>query len=76
MQFNSIQAFLQMGGYGFYVWLSFGVSLLAMVALVLESVMAKKQIRKQVQAQQARAQRIKQSKLQQQQTNVTEVQEQ
>ena len=64
MQFDSWQAFFDMGGYGFYVWLSFGVSGLAMLAIVIESIWAKKQIKADVLAQQARAERIRKSKLQ------------
>lgn len=37
MQFNSISAFLDMGGYGFYVWLSYGTSVLAIGLLILLS---------------------------------------
>lgn len=32
MQWQSIDAFLSMGGYGFYVWVSFGLSAVCMVA--------------------------------------------
>jgi len=37
MQFDSISAFLDMGGYGFYVWLSYGVSVLAIGLLIFIS---------------------------------------
>ncbi|MFT5757463.1 MAG: heme exporter protein D [Alteromonadaceae bacterium] len=37
MQFDSINAFLHMGGYAFYVWLSYGVSAFFLVILVLSS---------------------------------------
>lgn len=37
MQFDSISAFLDMGGYGFYVWLSYGTSVLAIGLLILLS---------------------------------------
>ncbi|GAA0855910.1 heme exporter protein CcmD [Aliiglaciecola litoralis] len=63
-QFESWQAFWQMGGYGFYVWLAFGVSLLAVLALVYESIWTKQQLIKAVNAQIARKQRIKQAKMQ------------
>jgi len=32
MHWNSLQDFLAMGGYGFYVWGSFGVTAILMVA--------------------------------------------
>jgi heme exporter protein D len=37
MQFDSISAFLDMGGYAFYVWLSYGVSALLLTLLVYTS---------------------------------------
>ena len=37
MQFDSISAFLDMGGYGFYVWLSYGSSALAIALLIILS---------------------------------------
>lgn len=37
MQFSSFSEFINMGGYGFYVWLSFGVSALLLVILFLDS---------------------------------------
>jgi heme exporter protein D len=37
MQFDSISAFLNMGGYAFYVWLSYGISAFLIVILVLSS---------------------------------------
>jgi heme exporter protein D len=37
MQFDSISAFLDMGGYAFYVWLSYGVSAFLLAALVYSS---------------------------------------
>ncbi|MBF4101627.1 heme exporter protein CcmD [Mannheimia haemolytica] len=33
-QFESISDFFAMGGYGFYVWLSYGVSFIAMIGLI------------------------------------------
>lgn len=32
MQWQSLDAFLSMGGYGFYVWVSFGLTVVCMVA--------------------------------------------
>ncbi|RHW77533.1 heme exporter protein CcmD [Colwellia sp. RSH04] len=37
MQFNSFSEFINMGGYGFYVWLSFGVSALLLIILFFSS---------------------------------------
>ncbi|WJG08588.1 heme exporter protein CcmD [Aliiglaciecola sp. LCG003] len=64
IQFESWQAFWHMGGYGFFVWLSFGVTLASILLLVAESYWAKKQLVKAVTAQLARKKRIQQSKQQ------------
>ena len=37
MQFDSISAFFDMGGYAFFVWLSYGVSALLLTLLVYTS---------------------------------------
>jgi heme exporter protein D len=37
MQFDSISAFFDMGGYAFFVWLSYGVSALLLALLVYTS---------------------------------------
>lgn len=58
MQFDSWQAFWTMGGYGFFVWLAFGVSFCALAAIWIDSVWAKKRLIKKVQAEQARKARI------------------
>tara|TARA_R110001583_G_scaffold170258_2_gene323688 strand:- start:893 stop:1126 length:234 start_codon:yes stop_codon:yes gene_type:complete len=48
MQFDSISAFLNMGGYGFYVWLSYGVSIIALALLVFSSIHNHKKIKQQI----------------------------
>ncbi len=58
MQFESWQAFFMMGGYALYVWLSFGVSIVAMVWIVLDSRLSHKKLLKQVRLEQARQARI------------------
>ncbi|EOD53885.1 heme exporter protein CcmD [Aeromonas molluscorum] len=35
MHFSSLSEFLAMGGYGFYVWLSFGLSWLCLVGIIV-----------------------------------------
>jgi len=57
MQFDSISEFFAMGGYGFYVWLAFGVSALAMLAIVVDSIIKRNAIFKSVARQTARQQR-------------------
>lgn len=60
--FDSMQAFWEMGGYGFYVWLAFSVTFLAVILLVAETFWAKKQLVLAVNAQIARKKRIQKSK--------------
>jgi heme exporter protein D len=38
MSFSNWQEFLAMGGYGFYVWASFGLTALVLVAIMLAPV--------------------------------------
>lgn len=59
MAFDSFSEFIAMGGYGFFVWLSFGVTFIAMLAIVVESKLAYKQLFTQLEKEQARKKRIK-----------------
>lgn len=44
MQFDSINAFFEMGGYAFYVWLSYGVTAVAIILLIVLSKQKHKQV--------------------------------
>ncbi|GGO67427.1 heme exporter protein CcmD [Bowmanella pacifica] len=66
MHFDSWSAFWAMGGYGFYVWLAFGVSGVALVLLIVQSVRARRHLQKSWQTEQARKQRIAASRARQQ----------
>ncbi len=59
MAFNSVSEFLAMGGYAFYVWLSFGVTLFALLGLVLSTRLTRKAMLKEVAARVEREHRIK-----------------
>lgn len=59
MYFDSLSQFWQMGGYGFFVWLSFGVSLLALVIMALDATLDKKRLFKLVHSEVHRKSRIK-----------------
>lgn len=61
MQFDSFQAFWAMGGYGFYVWLSFGVGLMSLVLLAWQGVIARKRLLEDLKKEQARQARIRAS---------------
>jgi heme exporter protein CcmD len=58
MFFESWQDFLQMGGYGFYVWLSYGISFAAIVILAIQSYRDKSAVLREVRREQAREQRV------------------
>ena len=65
MQFDSFSDFIAMGGYGFYVWLSFGTCALMLLGILFSSLRDKKQILASVEQQSARETRIKNSKQEQ-----------
>lgn len=44
MFFQTWSDFFNMGGYGFYVWLSYAVSLVAVIALIVQSVKQRKTV--------------------------------
>ncbi len=62
MAFDSIGDFIAMGGYGFYVWLSYGLTFLALSILVFNSIAKKNKIFKNVERRLAREKRIKKAK--------------
>ncbi len=60
MQFDSFSAFLNMGGYGFYVWLSFGVSAALIAGLLFSSLTSHTKVIKQIGARQQRENKLRQ----------------
>lgn len=60
--FSSWQAFFDMGGYAFYVWLSVAATLISLIALVAHTLVQRQQILADVRRRQAREKRIVQSK--------------
>ncbi len=62
MQFESFADFIDMGGYGFYVWLAFAFTLIVYVGLMVMSLRRQKQLQKEVTTMLDREQRIKQAK--------------
>ncbi len=69
MQFESFSAFINMGGYGFYVWLSFGVSAALIIALIFNSIMGHKQVIKDIAMRQQREEKLRQLRKQRNNTN-------
>jgi len=62
MQFNSFSDFIAMGGYGFYVWLSVGVSIAALVLLVISTQMEKKRLIMHIKREAARKHRMRKAR--------------
>ena len=48
LQFSSLDEFIAMGGYGYYVWLSFGISTFLILALWILTVWKDKTVRKHI----------------------------
>jgi heme exporter protein D len=59
MHFEDFSSFLDMGGYGLYVWLSFGVTTLSLLVLWLDSFFFKRTLLTKVLSEQKRQARIK-----------------
>ncbi len=62
MFFETWSDFFNMGGYGFYVWLSYGLSFLAILILAVQSYRGKGEILREVKREQAREQRLQKNK--------------
>ncbi|OCQ23902.1 heme exporter protein CcmD [Pseudoalteromonas luteoviolacea] len=62
MQFESFSDFIAMGGYGFYVWLSFGSCLAIILGLLFVSLYDGKRLKQEVKRQMSREERIKKAK--------------
>ncbi|WP_040975456.1 heme exporter protein CcmD [Necropsobacter massiliensis] len=57
MFFQSVNDFIRMGGYGFYVWLAYGISFFVILALIIQSAAGKNALFKDIKRQQQREQR-------------------
>lgn len=75
MQFESFSAFLDMGGYGFYVWLSFGVSCALILALLFSSLYGHKQVIKAITIRQQRESKLRQLRKQRNDNNANNTKE-
>lgn len=62
MFFQSWRDFWDMGGYGFYVWLSYGISFMVILGLIVLSYKGKKAILRDIQREQVREARLKNMK--------------
>lgn len=61
MFFQSWSDFWNMGGYGFYVWLSYGISLVTIATLIIQSIKARKSVLQQVLRETQREARLRQA---------------
>ncbi|WDE05809.1 heme exporter protein CcmD [Thalassomonas viridans] len=61
MQFDSFSDFLHMGGYGFYVWLSYGVGFVLLLLLFLISKAQHNSVKKQIAKRQQRENKLRQA---------------
>ena len=67
MHFDSFSAFLEMGGYAFYVWTSFVVTFVGIALLFVEQRWRKQHIKQIAKKEAQRLQRIKKAKAKAQQ---------
>jgi heme exporter protein D len=75
MQFDSFSDFLAMGGYGFYVWLSFGISAALILVLIFSSILSHKQVLKNIASQQLRENKLRQLRKQRSDNNHNTIKE-
>jgi len=68
--FSSWQAFFHMGGYGFFVWLAASIAVIALSGLVIQTIVQRKNLLKEIKRRQQREQRIEQAKLTQEEGNM------
>ncbi|PCI53061.1 MAG: heme exporter protein CcmD [Gammaproteobacteria bacterium] len=66
MRFDSFSAFIDMGGYGFYVWLSYGVAAALLLILLLTSITGHKQVIKNIAQRKQREDKLRQVRKQRQ----------
>lgn len=69
MQFDSFSAFIDMGGYGFYVWLSYGVATALLFILILTSVFNHKRTIKNIAQRKQREDKLRQVRSQRNKAN-------
>lgn len=63
MYFSSWSDFIHMGGYGFYVWLSYAICLICILLLFVQSRQARLKIFAEIRRQQQREQRLQQAQI-------------
>lgn len=66
MRFDSFSAFIDMGGYGFYVWLSYGVAAALLLILIFGSITGHKKVIKNIAQRKQREDKLRQVRKQKQ----------
>lgn len=66
MQFDSFSAFIDMGGYGFYVWLSYGVAAALLITLLFSSISGHQKTIKNIAQRKLREDKLRQVRKQKQ----------
>ncbi|KLV10976.1 MULTISPECIES: heme exporter protein CcmD [Photobacterium] len=61
MHFDSFSDFLAMGGYASYVWSSYGISMAALIWILVSSLRTKRQLAAEIKNKMAREKRIKEA---------------
>ncbi|MEH8117890.1 heme exporter protein CcmD [Aeromonas allosaccharophila] len=59
MHFASFSDFMAMGGYAFYVWLSFGLTLISLIGIIVSTRMKTRSLLNELRSKQAREERRK-----------------
>ena len=62
MQFESINDFLNMGGYASYVWLAYGVTFTSLTMLIILSARRKRKVLTEIASKMAREEKLKESR--------------
>ncbi len=66
MQFDSLADFFNMGGYAFYVWLSYGITAFSLCTLIFFSARQKRKILTEIAKKMQREERLKANRSNQQ----------
>ncbi len=69
MQFSSFSEFIDMGGYGFFVWLSFGAAAVILILLVMSSKAGHQKVLNQIAQKKAREDKLRESRANREQRN-------
>lgn len=59
MHFDSLTEFFAMGGYAFYVWLSYGTTFILLIGLTVISVRQRRNLINEIRSKQLREQKLK-----------------